>query len=398
MKNFFQIKGQLSLCIGKGYLSSFEVSTLKKGDVVKSSQLAGYPYPVYFNGLFLCQGEVVVLRNLFGIRVTGLSPDPYDRQGPVLAYSDDVIELLPTRIQLGTINVSLAELEHIGPGSFINLDVPYNTEQDAELLAAGIPVAAGKTIVFYENMGIRITGVYNNQFESANVRTSGFIIDSEHEEVKDYNFTRPDKFTRNTIMKIKDIHELFYKNIRVRETVFNDFTLEVVDQCTFGEAMDILSKEDLTFIIARAAPWERNYERVEDKQKSKVKRILEQEGNSHPLDQETKAYIEKTLYSNGTLLAKPVIIFFKEKYFSQYARTGTKDLDFFISCLRGGWKNFVDINFQISGVGKSGKDLPGLNANEMIVIIKIVHKDNPDNYMVFIYPYITLESVIELLN
>lgn len=75
-----------------------------------------------------------------------------------------MIELLPTAVSLGSIRISLVELNDAGPNSLISLGRLFSREQHAELLVAGMVRAHGKVVVVEEEMGIRITEVPGGDF------------------------------------------------------------------------------------------------------------------------------------------------------------------------------------------------------------------------------------------
>ena len=176
MKDFFNEKGTLAVNLGNGFISSFEASVLKEGDVVRTDKLAGNAAEACFNGNFLCGGQIVVIDGTFGFRVTEKEPGIGDL--PLPSNTDDVIEILPTMIRLAEIEVSLSELQGISYGSIINLGKKYVTDENCELLAAGIPIAKGCFSVNGEYFAIRITQTYKTDFTENNVRTSGFLVDT----------------------------------------------------------------------------------------------------------------------------------------------------------------------------------------------------------------------------
>ncbi len=53
--------------------------------------------------------------------------------------------------------MSLAELSGVGNGTVVGLGRPFSTGEDAEIFAAGIPLARGKVVTLGEEMGIRVT-------------------------------------------------------------------------------------------------------------------------------------------------------------------------------------------------------------------------------------------------
>ncbi len=79
MSDFFHKRGTLTVVIGQGWLSSFEIGSLKVGDVVRTGQLAGRPALIRYNGCEMGPCEVVIIGDLFGVRVTGTEPLGRDR-------------------------------------------------------------------------------------------------------------------------------------------------------------------------------------------------------------------------------------------------------------------------------------------------------------------------------
>ena len=142
MSDFFHKKGTLSVVIGQGWLSSFEAGSLKAGDVVRTGQLAGRPALLRYNGCEMGPCEVVIIGDLFGVRVTGT--EPLGEVVPVPGTRDDLAELLPTEVVLGSIEVSPAELRGVGRNTIVSLGKPFSESADAELRAAGMPLARGQ--------------------------------------------------------------------------------------------------------------------------------------------------------------------------------------------------------------------------------------------------------------
>lgn len=73
------IEVELSVEIGRTKLPIAQVLKLAQGSVVELDVLAGEPLNVYVNGTLVAQGEVVVVNDKFGIRLTDVI-SPSDRQ------------------------------------------------------------------------------------------------------------------------------------------------------------------------------------------------------------------------------------------------------------------------------------------------------------------------------
>ncbi|MBI5750355.1 MAG: flagellar motor switch protein FliN [Nitrospinae bacterium] len=56
--------------LGRTKMSIKEILKLKIGTVVELAKLVGEPMEVYINGLLIARGEVVVVNEKFGIRIT----------------------------------------------------------------------------------------------------------------------------------------------------------------------------------------------------------------------------------------------------------------------------------------------------------------------------------------
>ncbi len=304
MKNLFGRAGRLAVSVGEGSISSFEASTLKSGDVVSSSKIAGFPATVFYNEQFMCHCEVVIFSDLFGVRVTSMvrANDSQIESG----IKDEAIELLPFRIILGSINVTLEQLSGMEPGTAVGLGVPYSEEVDATLEIAGFPVASGKVVCIYENIGIRLIDVYENAFRDANIRTTGNIYESEYatSSIKDYSFKRPDKFSRDAIDRLRGIHGLFAKNFNTL-SVHSSVRVKAVDQLTFGEALDGFCSDsvDHSFVVMKNS---RFMPSPNAKLSPPETLLVEEEGTQYPVSDGSKALLRKMIPADGRVFGKPV--------------------------------------------------------------------------------------------
>lgn len=243
MQDFLNEEGTLSVILGKGYISLYEVNNLKKGDVFQVPGRAGESCFVCLNNEFLCNAEVVVIEDQYGIRISRDSS--VHSIGSLPGVVDDVIELLPMMIKLDEVQVSINELSGITPDSIIAFDKKYSRKQSVELITAGIPIAKGLFMVINENFGIEITDIYHKGRSKVPVRSSGYKVDTDSSDYKInyYNFARPDKFTWETILKFKSIHNLFIENCRLLIPEMKNYKVLNVDQLTFCEFFDDLGKD-----------------------------------------------------------------------------------------------------------------------------------------------------------
>jgi flagellar motor switch protein FliN len=59
--------------LGRAKLSINEVMDLTQGSVIELDKMAGEPVDIRVNGIMLAQGEVIVMDDIFGVRITRLS-------------------------------------------------------------------------------------------------------------------------------------------------------------------------------------------------------------------------------------------------------------------------------------------------------------------------------------
>ena len=72
------VKLQLSVELGKAELPIKKVLELTKGSIVSLNKAAGEPVELYANGKLIAYGEVVVIEDNFGLRITHIT-DPVKR-------------------------------------------------------------------------------------------------------------------------------------------------------------------------------------------------------------------------------------------------------------------------------------------------------------------------------
>jgi flagellar motor switch/type III secretory pathway protein FliN len=405
MSDFFNTKGTLAVSIGEGWLSSFQASTLKTGDVVRSAHIAGQPSTLFFNGMKIGMAEVVVMGEYLGARIVGA---PFRGEPPVEpGIKDDVIELLPTMISLGSVKVSLKELSGIGPRSIISLGKPLSTEEDCELLVAGLPAARGRVVVLGEEMGMRITKVYGTTFKETNIRSSRFLVEKgvPEVEVKDYDFKRPDKFTRAAIMRIAEVHGYFLRNLAARLPEASAVLAAgaegmVVDQCTYGEALELLPRKAFARFAAENASWrpapvEAGGAAAHPGSSNRM--LLEEEGTSNPLPKGIRDAVSHYWdESIGMVSRSPVLVFYGGAL--KASLDGEDGREALLSCLRGGWKNMVDLNLKPYTPAEGGSDFPALNQYEMVIAVGVKDRDKSGYAMAILYPYLTLEPYLGILG
>lgn len=72
------IKLQLTVELGRTELSIKKVLELTRGSIIELEKIAGEPVELYANGKLVAHGEVVVIEDNFGLRITSIT-DPDER-------------------------------------------------------------------------------------------------------------------------------------------------------------------------------------------------------------------------------------------------------------------------------------------------------------------------------
>ncbi len=72
------IKLQLTVELGRAELPIRKVLELTRGSIIELEKVAGEPVELYANGKLVAHGEVVVIEDNFGLRITSIT-DPEDR-------------------------------------------------------------------------------------------------------------------------------------------------------------------------------------------------------------------------------------------------------------------------------------------------------------------------------
>lgn len=84
------VKLQLSVELGKTELPIKKVLELTKGSIVTLSKAAGEPVELYANGKLIAYGEVVVIEDNFGLRITHIT-DPVKRLNSINGGKEELL-------------------------------------------------------------------------------------------------------------------------------------------------------------------------------------------------------------------------------------------------------------------------------------------------------------------
>ena len=91
LKILLDVKLQLTVELGRTELPIKKVLELTKGSIVTLNKAAGEPVELYANGKLIAYGEVVVIEDNFGLRITHIT-DPAKRLTSLAASKDSGTE------------------------------------------------------------------------------------------------------------------------------------------------------------------------------------------------------------------------------------------------------------------------------------------------------------------
>ena len=412
MEKYLDKEGELSVIMVKGFISLYESCNLKKGDVIQLSTIQSNPLSLYFNGIFLGKGEVVILGKFvskfdsnierLGIRLYDLND--HDTTNTFPGAMDKLLDIVPVYLELDKIQISLNDLKGLGVPSFIGLEKEYNKEEDVELLAAGQPIAYGKLIVVNDNFGIRITKVYYKNNPDIPFRSSGSIIDvnSGDYAIRDWNFKRPDKFSRNQILSIKNIHNVFVNNLKLLIPDIKKYKVERIDQIVFCEIYDEIKTNHayITFRNETRPMAVSSMDVVKLKSKKDIPKYYIQQKRSKfkppcYLIEHLKKISNKEIKVRWESLI--LLAIYKKSHLAKL-NTENKINKSILESLQNAWKTIGNINFRLKSMLESFEKAKIVPDNDMCISIKIIDESNPGANMIIIYPYITLSPYLDLLE
>ncbi len=399
MENFYDKKGTLEFILGKGFISLYEAVNLKPGDIFKIDNTAGFIHTACFNEETYFYGEILVVDDFFAFLVgdnensRGLVPGS---PGAV----DDVCEILPSRIVLGRISVSLDELRGITKGTFIGLEKRYSLEENVELIVAGEKIAEGVTVVIDENFGIKITRVYSKPDINVPIMSSGYKIDpdSSRQKVKIYDYERPDRFSLQEILNIENIHQLFLENMKLAIPEIKNYKTTSVDQMTIVELLDSIKSEDINYWIIETDPRpELNDKYFRPLGKKPGKLVLFQEDTINPVAVD-KDFLNRLDKYTEYIVKRQILIATTRKSPLRNIKTIENVDELVLAPLRNGWKNITNIHLKCIAIHNNPEKAKIVPPNDMIITVEISDKNDPESKLIIVYPYITIEPIIYMLK
>ncbi|MBN2544702.1 MAG: FliM/FliN family flagellar motor switch protein [Spirochaetes bacterium] len=394
MENLFKNTCGLKVVIGTGFISMHELAHLKKGDVIRTDGTAGKPHCILINDKPLFQGEVIIINDIYGVLVSknsGFYPKEF------IGKKNEAGEILTTEIILSDAEYQFNDIINASIYSAISLDKIFKAHDDSNvsLYIQGNKIAEGRLVIIDEYFGIEITKMLFDLTadEKIEARSSGYMIDKNAFQIKEYDFRKPDRFTFIQILKMKDIHITALKNMKYLLPEINDYSVSTVDQLAFYEAIDLI-KNDYVYSIIKTGSEYRFPELLE---KGNKKIIIEKKDSINKFGDEYKKNMERFFEGIKNRCSKEFLICLKKH--SALGKINNKDSirELIINPLRNAWKDYADIktaDMLITDDFDRSKLIPD---KDMIIIVQISSKEK-GNEMIIIYPFIFLENILEALD
>ncbi len=234
METLFDRPCLLEAVLGRGVVSSYEAARLKRGTALcLSDRSCGDPVYLYFNGGLVGSGEVLIVDDLFCVRVEEVTWN--EAPLTVAAGPELVSGTLETRVRLASCSYTLRELRELGRFGIVSFGVPYRRQKGAELLVAGMRTALGTVCAYQEQWAFRVDETLLKGGPRETATLSGAVIADPHPNLIAFDFTRPDKFSREQIRNLALIHQRFAAALRELDPGLKNCRLGKLDQMSYSE-------------------------------------------------------------------------------------------------------------------------------------------------------------------
>ena len=126
--------------------------------------------------------------------------------------------------------------------------------------------------------------------------------------------------------------------------------------------------------------------------------LVEENATPHPVSEGSKALLRKMVPADGRVFGKPVFACYTNHEAVGKIMSSSDGLSATVACLRGAWKNLADLNLDVDTQSKDEEDIRIISDNELVVAIELSDGIANGSRVLLIYPYITLEPFIRILN
>jgi flagellar motor switch/type III secretory pathway protein FliN len=405
MEALFERKGRLSVVAARGWISGWEAARLSAGSLLISDTIAGEGAELLFEGRFAARCEVAIIGaaspEICAVKITDLERPA--REGAEPDRGDELAELLPFEVEFCAADYSLSELEGAGVGTIISLDAAYGPSSSATLRVAGIPAGEGRIAVVGERFGILLDSAAGAGRAPAPRRETGSLVEAAEAaaRAKVYDWKKPDRFTKASLLGLEAIHEIGLEGLRARVPALAEYRIEGYDQLAWGElAGDGAARPDSILRAAMERP-RREYER-ERQRASPAAAFIQPARPSFALSASDGERISLWLEEERSRADdRPLFAFASGSAVAAFEEART-----LLDCLAAGWRRVCDYSFARTdrlgsaplleyGDGAVAGDERGLFGDEMIAAVFL---RGPGGAMTLAYSGRAVYPVIEALE
>ncbi len=392
-----QWNGTLSVSVGETWLSSGELASLKPGDVIRSTRETGCSHLLLFNNLPIGCCETVIFSECDTIGIRICDPESLPKYDLSPLHQDELAELLPASICLGSIPFDLGKASALRTGSFINLDTSGKAAENASLMAGGIEIARGTVIWVDDVMGIRVASVTKTYPRGNSFRTGTSVADTETAlRAKPFDFGIPDFLSEIQLKSLERIHASVARSLVLAFGASENSGIGTVCQCTQQRWSEALSQFEIHCLApafsAELSGRPDNPAGAEFRDNQLI--VYEAPSCARPLGKEMKDYLQRAYGQHGAMTRRPVFIFAPKDGKLQSLLGSASERAKFLSAIGSGWKNTIDFRLTELSAKSPGMDYP---AYEMVLAITLGAKGEKPIAGI-VYPVQTLEPYLRILG
>lgn len=372
--DFLKLKGNLSIRIGRGYLSIYEACNIKVDDIIKVNTQKNEGFLIYFNDTYLCRTDIVVDANDKCFLKFFLNKEK--KHIPIIEKTN-LIDTIEFNLQCYSNRISLEDLQKVKKHDFLEI-INDNINDNIKLVVMGNTIAEGKIVTINDNFGIKIINTFVEANKNIPFKSSGYIIDKKNSKfvIEDYDFKYPKKLSNNDFQKVEHIHEKLIKNLNYL-LEDNNFIKLKMNYESFNKIKPLIDKYDSFLILEEII-------NPMKKISKKLKKEIEHADDLKIINKNKNvSIVNKNTNQNKTEIIPIVIIGIRDICILSKLNNESGINQFIIEPLNDAWKEFSYTKFRFVSANKHKEVFNSLdNFPYRIISVEI------DENMLIMYPFI----------
>lgn len=380
------MENSLKIILGSNYFSLSELGNLKKGDIVVTSKHAGEPQELVWNNIPVALGEIVVIEDLLGFRMTSF--EIYFEKISAMHVKEKLIDIVSASIILSEKSITTDELYQIKEHSVITFGDKMN-DLKALLYFGDKVIAKGIVCVIREYLGIEITEVnFPIDFKIIDYpyKSTGNVIKNERKtnDIKHYDFCKPDKFSLLFLNNLMRVHERFIENVifnNKSETDNISAKIKFIDQLAFFETFDEMKTLMIQIVKMNRGTF-----------KKPIENNIELQSSPHKISDDTRKWFDKMINSINDFDLNILLLYHETNPFIEK--------EIFENSFKKAWETVTHVEPEMKELNVDFEAASMIiPKNDMICIIDFEYEyGRVKNNFKIVYPYMTIEYVIPKLS